>query len=268
MKDLMDVNQLKSKIFLVFILLSSKANAGDLLSETRFISGLSLGYSTFSFPEKIDQDISFSSAIFTLAAAHNNWQASFVSGITLDDANVSEEEDIGLASRQDFDLTLGYSLTPNWAIFGGYKSGKTEMEFTSRESLDEGTPITQQESYLQKGPYVGVSYSFHFEKAGSLNISLAYADLNATNNFKANTDVEEEEEDDDIEFDDLTGQVKGDMRGFSFSVAWTMPLSSRLLFQSKFKINDYKQDLKVDGVEFNDINESFTYLHVGLAYVF
>jgi hypothetical protein len=47
-----------------------------------------------------------------------------------------------------------------------------------------------------------------------------------------------------------------------------MPLSSNLLFQTRFKINDYQQDIVVDGERFEDIDETFTTLHVGLAYVF
>jgi len=258
------VNKIIITTIFGFTMACSNAYANDIFSNSRIISGLSLGYSTFSFPEKLDQDISFPSANITLAATYKKWQLSLVNGITLNDANVSEEEDIGKASRDDIDFTLGYSLTSNWAAFGGYKSGKTKMEFTSRESLDEDAPITLGESYAQQGPYAGIGYSFHFEKAGSLTISMAYAQLNATNNFKANTDEEEEE----IEFDDLTGKIKGELRGFSYSLAWTMPLSSQLLFQTKLKINDYKQDINYDGMQFNNINESNTSLQVGLAYVF
>lgn len=263
----MNFNKLTASTIFSFILLSSFVYADNTLSEARFITGLSLGYSTFAFPEKMDHDISFPSANVTVAATANKWQLSLVHAVTLDDAVVAEEEDIGKASRNDTDLTLGHSLTRNWAIFGGYKSGKTNMQFTSRESLDEGTPETHFERYSEKGPYAGVSYSHYFEKAGSLNISIAYANLNATNRFKANTD-EEEEDEDEIEFDDLTGQIKGKLKGFSYSLAWTMPLSSKLLFQTKFKVNQYKQDIDFNGLQFNNIEESFTSLHVGLAYVF
>ncbi len=47
-----------------------------------------------------------------------------------------------------------------------------------------------------------------------------------------------------------------------------MPLSSNLLFQTRLKINSYQQDIEVDGERFNDIDETFTTLHVGGAYVF
>ena len=144
------------------------------------------------------------------------------------------------------------------------------MRFIPRdidEEEDQTTPDFSNESYSQKGPFFGASYSWQFEKAGRLSLSAAYAYLDATNNFAANTD-EEEEEEEPTEFDDLTGQVKGDTKGFSYALSWTMPLSTNLLFQTRFKINDYQQNIVVDGVRFDDIDESFTTLHVGLAYVF
>ena len=250
--------------------------AQEDISNIRIVTGLSLGYSDFSFAEKLDHDISFPSANVPIALTIDNWQLSINASSTLTDADIAEEEDIGKASRKDLDLTLGYRMTKNWALFVGFKYGKTEMTFIPRDIDEEENEDPEQntidaestnESYSQKGPFIGVSYSWQFEKAGSLSVSLAYASLDATNNFSANTD-EEEEEDELTEFDDLTGQVKGDTNGFSYGVSWTMPLSSNLLFQARFKINDYQQDIVVEGERFEGIDETFTTLHVGLAYVF
>jgi len=258
------------------LLTSHIVDAQDSFDNIRVVTGLSLGYSDFSFPEKLDHNISFPSATLPIALTMGNWQISLNASSTLANAEIAEEEDIGKASRKDLDLTLGYRMTKNWSFFAGYKYGKTEMTFiprdideeTDQEDEDEehSTVALSHESYLQKGPFIGVSYSWQFEKAGSLSLSLAYASLDATNNFAANTDEEEEEE--LTEFDDLTGQVKGDTKGFSYGLSWTMPLSSNLLFQTRFKINDYQQAIVVEGDRFEDIDETFTTLQVGLAYVF
>lgn len=268
---------------------SQMSSAQDLFENVRVVTGMSLGYSDFSFPEKLDHKISFPSATIPVALAMDNWQLSLNASTTLADADIAEEEDVGEASRKDLDFTLGYRVTKNWSVFAGYKYGKTEMQFIPRDfgeevldddyeeesegnELDIDEPEEEAvdlslESYSQKGPFVGASYSWQFEKAGRLSLSVAYASLNATNNFAANTD-EEEEDDEPTEFDDLTGQVKGDTKGVSYGLSWTMPLSSNLLFQTRFKINDYQQDIVLDGVRFEDIDETFTTLHVGLAYVF
>jgi hypothetical protein len=257
---------------------SHLVDAQDSINNLRLVTGLSLGYSDFSFPEKLDHNISFPSATVPIALTMDNWQLSLNVSRTLADAEIAEEEDIGKASRKDLDLTLGYRVTNNWSLFAGFKYGKTEMKFIPRdidEEIDDDGEAEQQkifklttESYLQKGPFIGASYSWQFEKAGSLNVSLAYAFLDATDNFFANTDEEEEEEEEITEFDDLSGQVKGDTKGFSYGLSWTMPLSSNLLFQTRFKINAYQQDIVVDGERFDNIDETFTTLHVGLAYVF
>nr|ABB79943.1 hypothetical protein [uncultured bacterium pES01019D12] len=257
---------LNTLTFFGFITVFSNAHSADIFEDTNFIFGASLGYTNFDFPEKLDHDITFPSAFLMAAATLDKWQLSVNGGFSLKDANISEEEDTGKASRDDIDLTLGYAVTQNWALFTGYKSGSTKMDFTSRESEDEGNPDTHSEKYSHKGPYAGLSYTHRFERAGSLSFSVAYASLDATNIFKANTDDDDEEE--EPEFDDLTGRVNGKTKGFSYALSWTMPLSGQLLFQTKFKINDYQQDIDFEGQRFKGIDETYTSLHVGLAYVF
>ena len=252
-------------VYSVLLLSSPVAYADDLFDNARIITGASLGYSILSFPEKLDHDISFPSANLLIGTTLNRWQLSLNSNITLEDANISEEEDTGTASRYDHDITLSYQVSEHWAIFTGYKLGKTKMDFVDRKSNDQGILNTVNESYEQKGFYSGVSYSWKFNKAGRLNIFLAYAFLDATNNFGANTDDNEGEE---LEFDDLTGRVEGDLDGFSYGISWTMPVATNLLFQAKFKKNDYQQDINFKGDSFKDIDETFTTLHVGLFYVF
>ena len=272
----MSIKTISAILCLPLLFTSHIAIAQKGFNNIRVVTGLSLGYSDFSFPEKLDHKISFSSANIPIALTMSNWQLALNASSTLANADIAEEEDIGEASRKDLDLTLGYRVTKNWSLFAGFKYGKTDMSFVPRdfdEEIDEeekedheaDTVELTNESYSQKGPFIGASYSWQFEKAGSLSVSLAYASLNATNNFSANTDEEEEEL---AEFDDLTGQVKGETNGFSYGLSWTMPLSSNLLFQTRFKINDYQQDIVVDGERFENIDETFTTLHVGLAYVF
>ncbi|GAC13798.1 outer membrane beta-barrel protein [Aliiglaciecola lipolytica] len=251
---------------LTALLVSQPAVANSAFDDVRVISGVSLGYSNFSFPEKLDHEISFPSLNVPIIFAVDKWQLSANLQTTLKDADISEEEDVGKASRNDLDITLGYQLSSNWTVFGGYKYGKTKIQFTPRDIEDDEELSITNESYGQKGPFIGVGYHWRFEKAGSLSFSVAYAKLNATNDFSKNTD--EEEADEAPEFDDLTGTVTGDTKGFSYSMSWTMPLSTNLLFQTRLKINDYQQDIFFEGNNFEDIDETFTSLHVGLAYVF
>ena len=254
------------KLLLASLLCSvtEMAQAHSIMDDVKFVVGASLGYTEYSFPAKLDHDLNFPTASLLLAAAKNDWQLSINASGSIDDADISEEEDTGDASREDLDVTLTYKVSKKWEVFAGYKDGETELSFTPRDP--EGDEFSRsRERYAQEGPYVGASYSWRFQKAGTLCFSLAYADLNATNTFSANTDDDEEGE--IPEFDDLTGKVKGDTTGFSYGVNWTMPLSKRLLFQAKFKVNDYQQDIKFNGVRYDNIDETLNSLTVGLAYV-
>ena len=271
----MQTKLIQTIIGAIFCLTALFSNAQEGFGDVRVVTGISLGYSDFTFPEKLDHNISFPSASIPIALTLNNWQLSLNASASLADADIAEEEDLGQASRKDLDFTLGYRLNKNWSLFAGFKYGKTSMTFIPRdfgeEPDEEESPQVAQgiteESYLQKGPFFGANCSWQFEKAGSLSLSVAYAYLDATNQFSANTD--EDEEDDELpEFDDLTGRIKGDTQGFSYALSWTMPLSSNLLFQTRFKINDYQQDIVVDGQRFKDIDETFSTLQIGLAYVF
>ncbi len=245
--------------------ISAVSHADSFMEDVRIVAGVSGGYTNYDFPAKLDHDLGFPSGGLTLAATRNRWQLALNGSWSLTDADVSEEEDVGDASRQDIDLTLGYQFNSNWSAFVGYKSGETKIDYVSREEEDEGIIDPLRESYEQDGPYVGGAYSWNFEKAGRLTVSLAYAFLDATDEFRANTDDDEEE---DPEFDDLSGRVTGDTNGFSYGVTWTMPLSGNLLFQTRLKYNDYQQDITFEGNNYDNIDESFLSLLVGVAYVF
>ncbi|MBX2878995.1 MAG: hypothetical protein KTR32_03630 [Granulosicoccus sp.] len=258
------MNGIACAVGTLLLLAGSSSQAAGWFEKVRVIGGVSGGYTTFDFPEKLDHEIHFPSAELVLAATVSQWQLNLSWTNSLLDAELSEEEDTGNATRSDLDFTLGYQLNRQWSIFAGLKDGETKIDFIPRE---EG--ISTSESYAQQGPYIGASYSWRFENAGSLNVSLAYAYLDASNIFSANTDNEEgEDENEAIEFDDLTGRIDGNTSGFSYSASWTMPLSSSLLYQTRLKVNSYRQDVELSGREFPGIDETLIRLSVGLAYVF
>jgi hypothetical protein len=236
--------------------------------DLHFIGGMSLGYSNFDFPAKLDHDLTFPVYQINGAVAYKKFYAVVNLADSLSDADVSEEEDVGDASRYDRDISLGYQVTANWGVFVGYKTGKTTIDYQTREDLDNGQAApTRKESYKQEGPFVGVSYAVKFSRAGKLALSLAYADLDATNKFTR--DIESGDNGTpELEFDDLTGTVKGKSKGLSYGIRWSIPVSGNLLYYASFKINDYKQDLTVDGKNYDNIDQTITYLTTGIIFVY
>ncbi len=235
--------------------------------DLHFVGGLSLGYSNFDFPAKLDHKLTFPVYQINGAVAYKKFYAVVNLADSLSDADVSEEEDVGDATRYDRDISFGYQLTPGWGVFAGYKTGKTTIDYYTREDLDNGGAASaRKESYTQEGPFVGVSYSKKFSSAGKLSLSLAYADLDATNKFTR--DVEGDDDAGALEFDDLTGTVKGKSKGLSYGIRWSIPVSGNLLYYASFKVNDYEQDLTVDGRKFNNIDETISYLTTGIIFIY
>jgi hypothetical protein len=235
--------------------------------DLHFVGGMSLGYSNFDFPAKLDHKLTFPVYQINGAVAYKKFYVAVNLADSLSDADVSEEEDVGHASRYDRDISLGYQVTPSWGVFAGYKTGETTIDYQTREDLDSGGAApTREESYKQEGPFVGASYSIKFDRAGKLNLSLAYADLDATNEFTQ--DIEPDDPDDIPEFDDLTGTVKGKSKGLSYGIRWSIPVSGNLLYYASFKINDYQQDLTVDGIKYDNIDQTITYFTTGIVFVY
>ena len=115
-----------------------------------------------------------------------SWQLSLNASTTLADADIAEEEDIGEASRKDYDLTLGLPGELKTGPFLPVINTAKLICVSSPEILDEveeddeeeeglATPDFSNESYSQKGPFIGASYSWQFEKAGRVSFSVAYA---------------------------------------------------------------------------------------------
>jgi len=237
--------------------------------DLHFVGGLSLGYSDFDFPAKLDHKLTFPVYQINGAVAYKKFYVVINLADSLSDADVSEEEDVGDASRYDRDISLGYQLTPSWGVFAGYKSGKTTIDYYSREALDEGGSVAaREESYKQEGPFVGVSYTKKFDRAGKLSLSLAYADLDATNKFVQDVEGDDDDDTGKPEFDDLTGTVKGKSEGLSYGIRWSIPVSGNLLYYASYKVNDYQQDLTVDGNKYDNIDETISYLTTGIVFVY
>ena len=227
--------------------------------------GLEFGYSTFQFDEKIDQTLVFPTANLTLGLGTGPYNILISYSTSLDSAEVSEEEFIGNADRNDIDLVIVRQFGKSFNIFGGYKSGSTKLESFNRDGIGSGADF-RTERFEQEGPFLGVSTNWILEDAGRLAFSIAYAYLNSKNQFVSDGDGADPGE--APEFDDITGTTNGKSTGLSYNFSWTLPLKGNWLYRSKLKINRYKQDIEFQGTTFNNINESSTSLSMGLIHVF
>jgi hypothetical protein len=242
---------------------ASGAAASDDGLPVAWVTGLSVGVTELSFEEKLDADVSFNTYTLFGSVSLGDAYVSLAFADSLNEQNISEEDEIGEASRTDLDLNLGYRLTDAWTLFLGYKDGETDIDFRVRDS-----DIVQDEYYREEGFYGGATYSWRLGEAGTVSFTLAYiafdSDLRFTEGFE---DDEEEEDGEPVEFDDLEGTFAGDAEGFSAGVSWVIPLGERLAFRTQYRINQYDLEVDTDAGRFEP-DQRLGYFDVGLLYAF
>ncbi len=231
--------------------------------EWDIVGGVGLGVTELKFTEKLDADPSFNTYQFFGSIGYDKAYATLNYADTLSDENVSEEDEIGEASRKDIDLTFGYRLTDHWTVFAGYKDGETELDLRVRD-----TDIVQNEYYREDGWYAGVSRAFRLGRAGTINLSAAYIKFDSDLRFTEGVeDDEEEEEDEPTEFDDLEGKYSGDSDGYSVGVSWVIPVGQKAAVRAQYKINDYDLEVRADGQKFTP-DQRLSYFDLTLLYAF
>ena len=198
-----------------------------------------MGYGTFNFDEKLDHKLIFPVANLTMGLAHKRFSYVLSASGSVSDADVSEEEQFGHASRKDYDLTIGYQVNKVLSVFTGYKDGKTELTLINRDPLQpEGGG---DEFYKQSGPYIGANINWRIPKAGKLAFTVSYAKLDSDNLYAKDGDDFVLGE--ILEFDDIGDSTQGNTDGFSYTFSWTVPIKGSLIFRTRLRINQYQQDI-------------------------
>ena len=233
------------------------AHAAEPL-KPQVVTGIAWGTTQLSFSEKLDADTTFNTVTGSVAVSLGKTYATLSYATDISEENVSEEDELGRASRDDLDITLGYRFNDHWAAFLGYKRGSTDLDLTQRD-----TTITQSEYYKEDGLYLGASYSWRFKRAGILSLTGAYIRFDSDLKFTAGED--DPDEDDPIEFDDLSGKFSGDADGYSVGVSWVMPIGNSLAVRAQYKINEYDLEVKSDAGTFRP-DQKFKYFDIGLMY--
>ena len=264
-----------SLLIVLNILLSEvHAETGSTLHK---FAGYEMGYGTFSFDEKLDHKIVFPVANITAGLAYKRFSYVLNLSGSLSDADISEEEQVGKASRRDVDLTIGYQLNKMTSIFAGYKDGVSKLELRNRDPL--ALFGNGNERYQQQGLYAGVNLNLALKNAGKLAFSVAYAQLDVVNRLVADENFKLSSND-DFEFDDINSNSTGTSSGFSYTLNYTLPIKGNLLFRARLKINQYQQDVsgqQLNGdvgsttmiqYDFKDVTESSTMLLVGVTSIF
>lgn len=257
-------------LFLLTLFSLDQVNAATGKSTLHKFINYEMGYGTFNFDEKLDHKLVFPVANISMGLAYKRFSYVLNASGSISDADVSEEEQYGNASRKDYDLTVGYQINKLISVFTGYKEGKTELTLINRNPLQ----LTGggDEFYKQSGPYVGANINWRIPKAGKLAFTMSYAKLNSDNLYIGDGDPATAGE--MLEFDDISGQTQGNTDGYSYTFSWTVPIKGSLIFRTRLRINKYQQDLSYFDeansvlVNFNNVSESSTMLLIGVTSIF
>ncbi len=242
-------------------LAASSAGAQD--GGVDVVLGVSLASTTLSFDEKLDTDPVFPSYALFGSLSRGRVFGTVSYATSFGSTNVSEEDEIGDANREDLDLTVGYRFGRRWTGFVGYKDGETDIDLFVRDS-----DIVQDEFYREEGFYLGGSYALTFESAGTLSFTAAYIDFDSDLQFTEGVEGDDDDDEDEpTEFDDLEGNFSSGSDGFSLGISWVMPLSDGFAFRALYKINDYDLNVRDEGLLFEP-DQQLRYLEIGLLYAF
>lgn len=256
---------------------ANTAMAESPWNDTLVIGGVDLGHKSHKLGQLLDTRLNFYMVGGNIQFAYQDYYLGLNVSHSIGKTNISEDGETGTAKRSDLDLILGWHAMKGVTLFAGYKQGKTELDFLTREIEDSDddlqTPFSS--SFKETGPYLGVAYTHRFSQSGQLTFSLAYALLKAKNHLETgnNSAVEDEEDTstDPLDFDDLQGDFNNDSKGVSFAMKWAVPISKDVYYTSLFRINNYQQKIsgELDGTNrIFDVDETFIDINVGFIYVF
>ncbi|MET0069853.1 MAG: hypothetical protein ABW096_07405 [Candidatus Thiodiazotropha sp.] len=252
----------KRWLSVVLICFISTASWAGAESEIDYVGGIAFGYTNLEFDAKLDSSPSFQSLVLSGGLLFDDYFVNLSYADSVGNTTISEEEDTGDAGRSDLDLTLGYRVNDKLNLFIGYKDSETDIDFKLR---DDGTK--RREFYRKDGWFAGATYNIPLESAGTLSLNLGYVDLKTDDRFRGDVEEDDDDPEEATEFDDLSGRHKGDADGWSYGVNWLVPVNDRLYINTTLKINDYEEEIKLEGETFS-ADQKLTFFNVGVVYLF
>lgn len=261
------------KCLLLFIFISAslvipiaKAENDNTIAvfDLNLVGRLSLGYASFSFPNRLDHDIILPIYQGSVAVRYQRGFAAFNAANKLSTEDVSNLTSLGSGSRYDYDLAAGAYLIEkdrwNLSWIAGYKWGRADIRYVDR--ID--TKHTHSDFYKTEGEFTSIALSLNMVKGTRLALSVGYAWLDSSNNFGQQQPdplhSPEHENPDEPPSEKVSediraqmGQSNGRSRGFSYGINLKIPISAKVSFSSSFKINDYRQDVTINGIQYNDL---------------
>ena len=211
--------------------------------------------------ELIIRDRSFTPDFITLdlslTGTHGRYFLTLNNENSIKDAIETDPNGLIFFSRQDTNITFGYSFDIA-NVFVGWRTGETDAYYTG-ENNNFGTK--------SDGFYIGTSKSHHFKDKGSLSGSIAIASLDGEVSLT-------EPFVDTSAFIPGVGPpppdtIKGSAIGFSLGIGWSGQVSDNTTYNIDYKLNqfDFEDDVVFGGLDLS-YEENFSTFYIGLTHFF
>lgn len=151
--------------------------------------------------------------------------------------------------REENYLTLGYNIWGGFSLFGGYLHNSTTTYGNNLAfdlTFDQGVRTT----YTERGPFYGLGYSYSFTKGTVLGASVALA--NAKGTFDQENSAQP------------FTTSEGDVRGTSYSLFLSGPLTGSLYYRLGYKATRYDFDFVTAGIN-RSTKQNYDAFVIGVA---
>jgi hypothetical protein len=132
-------------------------------------------------------------------------------------------------NRQENSVTLGYNVWAGLSVFAGYMKNSTDVT-ANWTNVGNGSQLFEKTQYTERGPYGGLGYTHRFENHSLLSGSFAY--------LKGRGHIADQDVFIAPNFNNQ-GNADGDVKGQSYSVTWSAPLTGSLYYRLGVKVTRY-----------------------------
>lgn len=202
------------------------------------VGGVSMNKKNVEFAPAVPaaDDIEFEFSINTAEASLTSLFSDYYIRLNYDssydeDAEITRANHIATHKRKDYGVTIGYNISKQLSLITGYKYGLSTKELLIGEAALPSINFRKFESSVEeKGPFIGFGYTHSLFKNLSMNITLAYADMDGEH-----VRVKTLPAPPFIAIDTLEGSIEGTSYGISFSG----PVSDNTIYTMGYRVNRY-----------------------------
>lgn len=190
--------------------------------------------------------------------------------------------------REEYSVSVGYTLGSQWALFGGYRTAKTRFENNDifREVVSTDAILLAQSKYRpsfkQDGFFFGGVYALPVSKYGAITFNVAFAILDGEYDSRNTLSIQAVDSEGTLLLDPDDGTPvfdetvlrgvnhSGDTVGVNFGASWKGRIGEKVGYS--LGVNGYSYDFEntssEEGKFLADLSESVLRFSAGLSYRF